>query len=97
MVAPGTRFNEGKLETRESWVEEDRVSGKSHEKMTMDAVRDMASSIFPWLQFTGELTEDQTTRMVPMLGQCKDNDKNQITLTGWTYWQETWDKTTATV
>ena len=63
----GTRWMNGRLETRDSWREEDMKSGKSQERITMDVIRTMADDVFPWLRFTSDLPEDHGGKMVPML------------------------------
>ena len=88
----GTRWVCGKLETRDSWAQEDREAGKSQESVTMDVVRGIAESVIPWLEFTSDLPEDHKSKMVPMLDLevwvVPANGKEECDKLGWRFFEK---------
>ena len=63
----GSRWRGDTVVHSEEWEEEDRVQQKSMELVTMECVRDAASSVIPWLDFTFDLPELHDSGKVPML------------------------------
>ena len=50
-----------------AWEEEDKMTGRSRSAVTMEAMRQAADSVLPWLGFTVDYPDIHETRTVPML------------------------------
>ena len=66
-IGLGTRWERDSLVWKKEWEEEDQSVGRSENNVTMIAVRDIANSVQPWLQFTHEEPCKENNGRVPML------------------------------
>ena len=67
MLEMGSRWVNGSVVSSKEWKEEDRVSNRSQEEVTIEVVRTAADSITPWLEFTADIPQNHQSKMVPIL------------------------------
>ena len=64
-IGKRTRENGTRLEWRESWEVEDEKEGKLDERVTMNALLEMANQIAPCHKFLSDLPEDHDDKRCP--------------------------------
>ena len=69
MLPLGTRWSSknNKMECNPEDAAEDEQGHRTREEVTVEAVKDAANSIVPWLQFTADIPQYHSSGMVPIL------------------------------
>ena len=66
-IGLGMRWTGEQLEYKEEWKAEDETAERTENNITMEAVKSVANSIWPWLQFTSDEPGPNNNWRVAML------------------------------